>query len=584
MKKFDPNNLSLSAILILVCVFGAPLIFSLWANTQKYQYDGAHSMGVDAHGRLHIQSGNELYRYGRDGIHLDTINLESMGVQDFVGDLTFFPNGELLLRKGNYDPGFLESIAILNRQKNLSSVESETDQGLFRCNLDTTECQRFGDGSIDFDRGYFSIRDSDDGSIFISDASRHTLYKFDNNGELLGKQESGFIFPNQMALSDGILFLVDTNNNVVKEIDKSNASLGQTVNETAGFLTVADQSEFIWPYGLIQAGDYWWSIVLDNNMDQGAVYLFDRDWHYVKSLPLQADAHPSTLIEFAGTVLLTDIESSNIQRFDLDGLPIGTFADPVINQKLAANTELREHYDFLWLTGLTAFFTLAMAAILFAIADFINKTPTPKPSATTIDISTLPADDILWMPMTNPLHQPETQHKLQVSGLAAVLALLASFMFYSYNYSESTAQHGYTGPLSITLAFMLISVCIALLFLTETGRIRIGVYDGKVLLRDRKTNTLFQAAGPDILFDGQVISIGRLSTTIFNLRRPPQKELEFALKNVYLPLADSTTVTPRAMQSYLLRNRDSRLMRQMLAFAAILLSVLVLYLAVLYLQ
>ncbi len=574
VKKFDPNNLSLSAILILVCVFGAPLVFSLWANTQKFQYDGAHSMGVDSHGRLHIQSGNELYRYDRDGNHLDTINLVSMGVQDFVGDLTFFSNNDLLLRKGNYDPGFLESIAILNRQKNLSSVKSEADQGLFRCNLDTTKCQRFGDGSIDFDRGYFSIRDSDDGSIFISDASRHTLYKFDSNGELLGKQESGIIFPNQMALFDDKLFLVDTNNNVIKEIDKSDATLGQTINETAGFLTVADQSEFIWPYGLIQAGDYWWSIVLDNNMDQGAVYLFDRDWHYVKSLPLQADAHPSALIEFAGSVFLTEIESSSIQRFNLDGLPIGTFADPAINQKLVANTELREHYDFLWLTGLAAFFTLAMAAILFAIADFIKKTPTPKPSATTVDISTLPADDILWMPMTNPLHQPETQHKLQVGGLAAVLTLLASFMFYSYNYSESTAQHGYTGPLSITLASMLITFCIALLFLTETGRIRIGVYDGKVLLRDRKTNTLFQAAGPDILFDGQVISIGRLSTPIFNLRKPPQKELDFALKNVYLPLADSTTLTPRAMQSYLLRNRDSRLMRQMLAFAAILLSML----------
>jgi len=584
VKKFDPDNLSLSAILVLLVVFGAPLVFSLWANNQKYQYDGAHSMGVDTLGRLHIQVGNELYRYNRVGEHINTINLEPMGVQDFVGDLTFFPNNDLLLRKGSYDPGLLESIAILNRQKNLSAVESELGQGMFRCNLATAECQRFGDDSIDFNRGYFSIHDNDDGSVFVSDASRHRLYKFDENGHLLGKQESGFIFPNQMAMSGDKLFLVDTNNHAVKEISKNDVSLGETINEFTNFLSIPDQSEFTWPYGLIQAGEYWWTIVLDNDMDQGAVYLFDMDWNYVRSLPLQADAHPTALVEFAGSVLLTDIESSAILRFDLDGNPAGSFADPVVSHRLLANTEKREHFVFLWLSGLTAFFVLLLASVLYAIADFIKRTPTPTTSATIIEASTLPTNDIQWMPVANPLHQPATQAKLQVAGLAAVLALLASFLFYSYNYSESSALYGYTEPLPISLASMLISVCIALFFLTETGRFQLGVLNETLLLRDRKTNTLFQAAGSSILFDGRVVAIGRMSTPIFNIRRPHKKELDFAVKHVYPSLADSTTLTPSTMQSYLLKNRDLRLMRQMTAYATVFLPLLALYLTVLFSQ
>jgi len=156
MKKFDPENLSLSAIAIVVFPAIIMLFIWIWIAGKPYDYDGARVLAVDNNGVTHIQVEKSLYRIAPDGAALPTIDLAELGVTDFIGDMTFNEQNELLLRRGSYQTGFLENLSIYYRVSNKRPVNGEQNDGMSLCNLYTRHCRNFPELGVDFNRGFFS--------------------------------------------------------------------------------------------------------------------------------------------------------------------------------------------------------------------------------------------------------------------------------------------------------------------------------------------------------------------------------------------------------------------------------------------
>jgi len=345
MQKFDPNkDLSLSmTFFVVLCALTLVCIW-FWLSQKPYDYDGARAMATDNNGVTHIHVGNKLYRFDAAGRVLPEINLTELGVIDFVGNLTFNDKNELLLRQARDTTSFFQNLSILLRVSNKRNLESHEAESLLRCNLALMECEYFGDSVHEFNRGFFSAYDAEDGSILISDASSHQLLKFNYAGHKIAELTDDLNYPNDLMIESGYLFLVDTYNKAIKKISIINSDFGSVLNSYSVANPNAQGKNFFWPYTVEKSDQGWWAIILDDNMDKGGVFLFDNNWNYVKALKLGKDATPISMLKLGNQMLLSDIEAQNVARYTTAGEFLGLVNHPELNRHLMSLAEKRQIY------------------------------------------------------------------------------------------------------------------------------------------------------------------------------------------------------------------------------------------------
>jgi hypothetical protein len=106
----NQNVKPLTAFLIIltgICLIS--LIF--WARGESLDVGGPDQMQLDPDGNVVIHISDKLYRLTPSLELQASYDLAEMGVDDLVGDFAFFSNGDMLIRKGKYNPGLLESIS-----------------------------------------------------------------------------------------------------------------------------------------------------------------------------------------------------------------------------------------------------------------------------------------------------------------------------------------------------------------------------------------------------------------------------------------------------------------------------------------
>ena len=95
-----------AVIVIGVCLIG----FIFWARGEALNVGGPDQVQYDHQGNVFIHTGGVLHKYSLAFNPLAQYELAEIGVYDFVGDFAFFANGDMLIRRGKYQPGVVESI------------------------------------------------------------------------------------------------------------------------------------------------------------------------------------------------------------------------------------------------------------------------------------------------------------------------------------------------------------------------------------------------------------------------------------------------------------------------------------------
>ena len=554
MKRFDPNNLSLSNILAFLVPSIILLSIWLWLSQKPYDYDGARGLAVNNAGVVHIQVGTELFRIDRQGNTLPKIDLSELGVVDFVGDLTFNDKDELLLRPGAYQTGFLENFAIFNRESNQHTLEAASGDGLVLCDLNAMQCRPFGGGVHDFNRGFFSVYNQVDGTTVVSDASRHELHKYDVNGLWIASYNKELKFPNEVVFDDNDLFLVDTNNKVVKQFDHADDQFGKLLRShiTANPDSIVNRHDY--PFVIEKAGDNWWLIMLDSAMNRGGVYMFDSQWNYIDVLDLGDADLPVGLLSLGNEVLVTDIESNGVLRYSLTGSKLGLFEHAQLNAVLEKNTEQRSFYKILGFAYLTLMALLTVS--LFAWAILLQRRSSKSQLAESKEfeparelvISTI-EDTVQWMPGTGLLGSLEKARKVQLICVAFIALAIALSVFYINAYVEEDIVVAAHSKALLWFA----CACCGLLFLTEEYRVRIGVYQEQLILHDQISDRAFLASGKTVLHDGQRIAFGVFAAKTHHASNRGS-ELETFVRHVYPLLSTATIINPTTMEMWRYKN------------------------------
>lgn len=352
--------------LVLILTFVAIGLW-MWGRGEASLIGGPAELRVDPNGHLFIQIQERLIEHDSNGDYVRTHDLQLLGVERFLGSYDFFSNGDILLRRGPDPRSFFDDVRAFQRMTNVSSVQPVTpESGLFRCNLETLACTRFGAG-VDFKAANSIFIDRATDEVYVSDTSRHLLRKYSAEGAPLADPVDGFKFPNQLLIDGKHLYVTDTNHHRIRIVDPHTDNFGKEVASRHVTPEVAVRDGRRWPSHIARVGDEWWVNNMRTSMDLGRLYIFDDNWVFDRKASLPSDADPISLIAFGDEVLVTDWNNDRVHRLSRSGSLLGAFASPGLKQIFDESEAERARYErlsyagiFLWALVIGGLFVRAL--------------------------------------------------------------------------------------------------------------------------------------------------------------------------------------------------------------------------------
>jgi hypothetical protein len=354
-------NPLVAALVIVLAVVTLGVKF--WADGEAKAFGGPAEMRVARDGHLFIQIDNQLLEHDDRGVFIKRHDLGPLGVTRFIGGFDFFANGDVLLRRGVYDPSFIDNLRAYQRKTNqLSLTPDSPDAGLARCDLTAGYCERFGDG-IDFKSAYGVAIDRERGDVYFSDTSRHVLRKFSAQGQERAVGAAGFKFPNHIAVTAEGLLVADTNHHAVKRVTAATESFADTKTSWAIDPADAKRHEQTWTRYFAKVDDQWLVINMMNTMSDGGVYVFDSAWEYLRRVELPANADPIAIVAFGDRALVSDYNNDVVYEL-IGNAPPTAFVSEGLTQALEEQRGKRQRFETFGYLGMGAF-GLVMLMMLF---------------------------------------------------------------------------------------------------------------------------------------------------------------------------------------------------------------------------
>lgn len=355
------------AILVIVGVILSVGVWT-WGNGASKAIGGPSELVIDPDGHLFIQIQNQLLEHDQNGTFIARHNLAELGVDDVIGGLAFFSNGDILLRRGGDDRSFLDNFRAYLRWENQRSITpDEPGAGVVRCNLRAKSCMQFGSDAIDFKAAYSVLIDDDSNAVYVADTTRHLLRKYSTNGQELATPIGGVKFPNHLILNDSLLLIADTNYHRIKIIDPASDPFGTEVSQKDVVPAAANRAGQTWPSHFEHVGENWWVNNMTAAMNNGGIYIFDKEWEYVRKADLPNGADPITIVAFNQQVLVSDWNNDVVHTLSIDGTYSGRFSSIGLTQLVQESIERRMEYKFYAWVGIGIFAGIIILLLLMVI-------------------------------------------------------------------------------------------------------------------------------------------------------------------------------------------------------------------------
>jgi hypothetical protein len=550
-------------VVVLVLAFtGFAILMWVWGSGEAASIGGPAELKADQNGHAYVQIQDKLVEHDANGKYLRTHNIGEMGVELFLGSFDFFSNGDILLRRGPDPRSVSDNVRAFQRHENQQSIEPDSpDSGLFRCELDTGDCARFGQTGIDFKaaHGVFIDRNSDE--VYVSDTTRHLIRKYSSDGSPLSDPVSGFRFPNQILIHDGELFVADTNHHEVRVVASSTGSFGDEVDRIEVAPKAAVDAGQTWPSHFASVGDGWWVNNMRMAMDQGGIYLFDHDWSLERVLELPDDADPIALLAFNDEVWISDWNNDKVRRFSMAGEPLADLDSAGLEEILTHARTERWRFKAIGYSGIALIFLLLGGLGVWGFAVSMSKDPAKRVRDES-SIKMQSAETMLFLePDEKILRRIMRASQLLV---LATLILTAFVVFLIVFYAEPGDGLGFVLPC--------IGMLIIVFLIRRVNHSNFGTairIDGKLLtLRDYSGR---ESSCPlsEVRYDDTLISTH--DATVFLGRPPVSIYRQEDLKEKLFPrLAEAQKVSALQMQKILVQQRHPQGVTMILAIVALL--------------
>ncbi len=365
----------LVAALIIAATFAAVALWT-WASGRAASLGGPAELTTGPQGHRFIQIQNYLVEHDAEGSYLRTHNLDDMGVELFLGGHAFFSDGDILLRRGPDPRSFLDNLRAYKRETNRNTIVPESsDSGLFRCDLKTRDCERFGEPGVDFKAAFSVYIDQRTDEVYVSDTTRHLLRKYSSDGVELAPPVDGFHFPNQLTLHDDELLVADTNNHEISVLEPGSPIFGERIGSRDVVPPPAESAGHTWPSHFTRVGDEWWVNNMMTGMDRGGVYVFDDDWRFLRRVELPNGADPISLMAVGETVWISDWNNDVVRRVSFAGDALTDLESTGLTDVLTRSAEERRRFSLMSYAGVIVVGLLFVGLLVQAFARSMNASP-----------------------------------------------------------------------------------------------------------------------------------------------------------------------------------------------------------------
>ena len=363
------------AIVALVLLLTAIAIgVWVWGSERATSIGGPAELRSDPLGHHFVQIQNYLVEHDAAGDYLETHDLSALDVEVFLGTYAFFSNGDVLLRRGPDPRSFGDNVRAFQRATNEHSITPETpDSGLFRCELNTNSCKRFGATGVDFKAAHGIFIDWRNDDVYITDTTRHLLRKYSDDGTELAQPVGGFKFPNQLLVHDDTLLIANTNHHTVEILSPRNSSFGDPIDKIDVVPTLAKSRGQEWPSHIALVGGQLWVNNMQNDMSRGGLYVFDETWQFDRKVDLPADADPISILPVNDEAWVSDWNNDRVRRFTTSGDALPDLESAGLDAILTASRLERQKYELVSYSGIALIVLVLLGLMVRALAVSMNK-------------------------------------------------------------------------------------------------------------------------------------------------------------------------------------------------------------------
>jgi len=412
------KSMATAPIIAAAIVFLAFMLVGLrfWAESRAEPDSGLGTVAVDPRQQPVVQIGDQLLFHDRAGLATRDIALESFGFES-TSAFDFFGNGDLLLLQQEPRatvPGWLQPWL---------GMEERPGASLRRCQIDSGSCETL---LADLGPASFLIDRRSD-QIYLADAKADSLRKLTAAGETIASRAIELTSPLHLNLQEGILYLTQAGTDAVLVLKPDDREFGKTLDSINLNVENASQTGHIYPGDVAWLNERWWTIMQSRDGNAAGLYLFSPRWKFERRVELPDTAHPAALTRWTAKMLVSDLGSETIYRFDAAARAEKEFSSDSISSNLGERKSRLSMSSVLQVLILLMLFVTAAALLALGVLQSLRGKVYIPPADSNERGFDINNEAIDWL---DP--EPDSERKMRVAGYGiagfATLLLLGAFI------------------------------------------------------------------------------------------------------------------------------------------------------------
>ncbi len=359
---------------IIILTAALLFIFRGWVTGEiGYTRIGAFFLEKTSNGNISIQVDHHLVVLSPEFKQDSATDLRKFGAFDLMSNVSYFSNGDILLRQGDTGYGLRDYFSAFSfRDNELEKLRSKiadtnTQEGILsRCNLQANQCSPLERNFPKFFRSYIATESE---RIFITSTYKQQIFEVQEHKEPRALNIN-VKFPKRIRKTSSEHnqdhYVVDTNNHRIVFFDPSSQEQLTSYQEVVPEQTPNKK----WTVDAIFFSNHWWVINADFRMQDAILIRLDSEFNYVDTISLPKNTEPLDLIVINNELLVSDTKQAKILRLSPLGEIVGDIQPEALKQYSQHLNSKREYYSYLrWaidiiiliaaLAGLTATYLTA---------------------------------------------------------------------------------------------------------------------------------------------------------------------------------------------------------------------------------
>jgi hypothetical protein len=204
------------------------------------------------------------------------------------------------------------------------------------------------------------------GDFFIADGSAGKLLKLSANGALKSAVDRPLPDKPALRLDSGLLFINSKQGPAISVLRYEDTAFGQQLDEILLLPPPALEREHTRVWDFASNGNHWWVTLFNPSNGDSALYLFDRDWSYVRQLSRDEMNLAGQLVNWGSKILLFSQQQSGVLRYGEAGAEEAIFHSPLLEDIINERASKRQLTALAWYSFIVLLLTIAIGGFAYA--------------------------------------------------------------------------------------------------------------------------------------------------------------------------------------------------------------------------